>query len=184
MKADNEQLSALIDNEVADESILDELITDEQQQALFSRYSLISDVMRDEFNEQLFDIDISQKVMAEINEHYSPASTKITSLDTSVNKTELQTKSNIISFVKRFGQYAIAASVAGVVVVTTLVTSPSVVENSDSGLEVLNTVPFGGAVTPVSLEASHQYSQQAVKEHNERLEALLKDHQLQLQTTP
>lgn len=182
MKADNEQLSALIDNEVVDEQLLDELITNEMQQAKFSRYYLIGDVMRDEVAEPLLNIDVSQKVMAEIKAQAPLA--KVTRLDTSVNKTQSQENSNIISFAKRFGQYAIAASVAGVVVVTALMTSPSVVENSNSGLEVLNTVPLGGAVAPVSLQATHTQSKQMVKEHNERLEALLKDHQLQLQMQP
>lgn len=182
MKADNEQLSALIDNEVVDEPLLGELIANEMQQAKFSRYHLIGDVMRDEVAEPLLTIDISEKVMAEIKEQ--PPLAAVTRLDTSVNKTQPQKNSNIISFAKRFGQYAIAASVAGVVVMTTLMTSPSVVENSDNGLEVLNTVPLGGAVAPVSLQATQTQSKQAIKERNDRLEALLKDHQLQLQMQP
>ena len=188
MKVKSEQLSALIDNEivdheVVDEQLLDELIADELQQAKFSRYHLIGDVIRGEVSEPFINIDVSQKVMAEIKEQ-SP-SAKVMRLDTSVNKVQSPENSNIISFVKRFGQYAVAASVAGVVVVATLVTSPPAIENSDAGLEVLNTVPFGGAVAPVSLQATkYKQSKQAIKEHNERLEALLKDHQLQLQTQP
>ena len=171
MKANNEQLSALIDNEVVEDTLLDTLITDEQQQAQFSRYHLIGDVMRDV---PVLDIDISQKVMFEINKEHVTLTTK----DDHLKK--VKPESNIVSFVKRFGQYAIAASVAGLVVVTSLVSS--VGEKAHPGLEVLNTVPFGAA-TPVSLETPQQ-SQQAIKERNERLEALLKDHQLQLQTQP
>jgi len=182
MKVDNEKLSALIDNEVVDEALLDKLITNELQQAKFSRYQLIGDVMRSEVGEPFLNCDISQKVMAEIKEQSSPE--KITRLDTSADKVQSPENSNIISFVKRFGQYAIAASVAGVVVVTSLVTSPSVVESGDGTLEVLNTVPFGGSVAPVSLQAAHKQSKKVAKEHNERLEALLKDHQLQLQIQP
>ncbi len=182
MKENNEQLSAIIDHEVVDKQLLDELIANEAQQAQFSRYHLIGDVMRGEAADQFLNIDISQKVMAEINRQ--PRSAQVSTLDTSVNTTEAQKDSNIISFVKRFSQYAIAASVAGVVVLTSLVTSQPAVENSNRGLEVLNTVPFGGAVAPVSLQATHKQSKQAMKEHNERLEALLKDHQLQLQTQP
>jgi sigma-E factor negative regulatory protein RseA len=182
MKSDNEQLSALIDNEIINDPLLDELIINEQQQEQFSRYHLIGDAIRGEIDDQLFNIDISQKVMDKIK-HQSPSAT-ITNLDTLVDKSPVQEKSNIISFVKRFGQYAIAASVAGVVVVTSLVTSPSVVENSDPGIEVLSTVPFGGGVTPVSLQTTQTPSKEALKERNERLEALLKDHQLQLQTQP
>lgn len=182
MQADNEQLSALIDNEVVDKPLVDELITDEMQQTKFARYHLIGDVMRGEVADPLINIDISEKVMAAIKEQAPLA--EVTRLDTSVNKTQSSKNSNIVSFMQRFGQYAIAASVAGVVVITTLMTSPSVVENNDTGLEVLNTVPLGGAVTPVSLQANNSKSKQTIKEHNERLEALLKDHQLQLQLQP
>ena len=110
MKEKNEQLSAIIDNEVVDEQLLDELITNELQQAQFSRYHLIGDVMRDEVADQFLNIDISQQVMAEINK--SPQIAQVSTLDTSVNKTETQNKNNVVSFVKRFSQYAIAASVA------------------------------------------------------------------------
>ncbi len=182
MQADNEQLSALIDNEVVDEALIDELITDKMQQTQFARYHLIGDVMRGEVAAPLIDLDISEKVMAAIKEQTPLAA--VTRLDTAANKMPSAQKANIFSFMHRFGQYAIAASVAGVVVLTTLMTSPSVVDNSDTGLEVLNTVPLGGAVTPVSLQATNNKSKQAIKEHNERLEALLKDHQLQLQLQP
>ncbi len=182
MQTDNEQLSALIDNEVVDKPLVDELIIDKMQQTKFARYHLIGDVMRDEVAEPLIDIDISEKVMAAIKAQAPSA--EVTKLDTAVNKMPSAKRTNIVSLMHRFGQYAIAASVAGVVVVTTLMTSPSVVENNDTGLEVLSTVPLGGAVTPVSLQANNSKSKQALKEHNERLEALLKDHQLQLQLQP
>lgn len=181
MKSDNKQLSAIIDNDINDELLLDELINNEQQQAQFYRYNLIGDVIRGESDAPLLGDDFSQKVMAEINAQ--PVTATITELDTSVNKESVQEKSNVIPFVKRFGQYAIAASVAGVVVVASLMTSPPVVENNTAKLEVLNTVPFGGA-TPVSLETQQNQSKQMIKERSERLEALLKDHQLQLQTQP
>lgn len=181
MKENNEQLSAIIDHEVVDDKLLDALIADDQQQALFSRYQLIGDVMRGELAEHALNIDISQQVMAELNQE---PSAKVLPFATGADKAVKLKNNNVLSFVKRFGQYAIAASVAGVVVLTSLVTSQSGTENNNAGLEVLNTVPFGGAVAPVSLQATPLQSKQAIEAHNERLEALLKDHQLQLQTRP
>lgn len=182
MKKNNEQLSALIDHEVSDIHLLAELIANEQQQKQFSRYHLIGDVMRGDLSDQFINIDISQQVMAQINRQSSSA--QVIKLDTSVSKAETKEGANILSFTKRFSQYAIAASVAGVMVLTSLVTSQPAVENSNLGLEVLNTVPFGGAVAPVSLQAPQMQSEQAIKARNERLDALLKDHQLQLQIQP
>ncbi len=183
MKENNEQLSAIIDNEIIDDQLLSELMANEKQQEQFSRYQLIGDVMRGEAADQFLNIDVSQSVMAEISQAQPTA--QVTRLDTSTNKHEAPAnQNNVISFVKRFGQYAIAASVAGVVVLTNLVTSQPGVENNNSGIEVLNTVPFGGAVTPVSLQTNQKQLKESIKQRNERLEALLKDHQLQLQTQP
>ena len=180
MKEMNKQISAMIDDQLVDETSLDELLDNEECQATFSRYHLIGDVMRDEVSEQLLNIDISEQIMAKLE--VQPISAPLAVVDTSLIKTE-QPANNVLSFAKRFGQYAIAASVAGVVVVSSLMTSQPMVENNSNGLEVLKTVPFGGA-TPVSLQATQKQSQQAVKDRNERLDALLKDHQLQLQIQP
>ncbi|WP_019616420.1 sigma-E factor negative regulatory protein [Psychromonas ossibalaenae] len=184
MKENNEQLSAIFDNEIIDDQLLSELMANEKQQEQFSRYQLIGDVMRGDAADQSLNIDVSQSIMAEISQ--VQVVPQVTQLDTSVNKdkTQQNKNSNVISFVKRFGQYAIAASVAGVVVLTNLVTSQPGVENNNSGIEVLNTVPFGGAVTPVSLQTNQKQLKESIKQRNERLEALLKDHQLQLQTQP
>jgi len=177
----NEQISAMIDDQLVDEQLLDELLDNEECQATFSRYHLIGDVMRDEVSEQLLNIDISEQLMAKLEEQ--PIAAPLAVVDTSVNETTKQPENNVLSFSKRFGQYAIAATVAGVVVVSSLMTSQPMFENNSNGLEVLKTVPFGGA-TPVSLQATQKQSLQTVKERNERLDALLKDHQLQLQIQP
>ncbi|PKG38169.1 sigma-E factor negative regulatory protein [Psychromonas sp. Urea-02u-13] len=171
----NEQLSSLIDNENVESKSLDALIHDKEQQDVFSRYHLIGDVMR---NETALNIDISELVMAEIAQQPSLATV------TPITATVVSEKSdnNVVSFMKRFGQYAIAASVAGVVVMTSFITSQPTLENN--GIEVLNTVPFGGGVSPVSLQANKGQSKQALQDRHERLEALLKDHQLQLQVQP
>lgn len=177
MKENNEQLSAIIDDEAINNALVDELILDEQQQSQFSRYHLIGDVMRGQDNKFLH-VDISANVMAEIN---AQNATQIKSSNERVNS---QQANNVISFRKRFAQYAIAASVTGVVVLTSLMNANPEKESHLNRIEVLNTVPFGGGVAPVSLQAKRKHSPQEIKKYNERLEALLQDHQLQLQTKP
>jgi sigma-E factor negative regulatory protein RseA len=172
----NEKLSSLIDNENVERKSLDALIHDQEQQKVFSRYQLIGDVMR---NEAVLNIDISDQIMAEIAKEQDLATvTQIIE-----DPVELKTNNNVIPFMKRFGQYAIAASVAGVVVMTSFLTSQPATENN-SGIEVLNTIPFGGGASPVSLQTNKEQTKQALQERHERLEALLKDHQLQLQIQP
>lgn len=181
MKDVNEKLSAIVDNEFIDEKLIDELLINKDKQDQFSRYHLIGDVMRGDLTDQLVNFDISQQVMAEINK--SAKTTPVDEFDRSPDTATQESGNNVISFFKRFGQYAIAASVAGVVVLASLVTSEPTFENNSAGLEVLKTVPLGAA-NPVSLQTTKKRSQQEVKKHNNRLEALLNDHQLQLQTQP
>jgi sigma-E factor negative regulatory protein RseA len=181
MKNVNEKLSAIVDNESIDQELIDELLINKDKQDQFSRYHLIGDVMRGELTDQFVNLDLSQQIMAEIkNQAVTPAAADF---EASNEIPTAKTENNVISFVRRFGQYAIAASVAGVVVLASLVTSEPTFENNNSGLEVLKTVPLGAA-SPVSLQATKKQSPQEIKEHNERLEALLNDHQLQLQTQP
>lgn len=177
MKENNEQLSAMIDDEAINNALVDELILDEQQQSVFSRYHLIGDVMRGQ-DSNFSHMDISASVMAEID---AQNSSQDKSHSESVSSPQTN---NVISFRKRFAQYAIAASVTGVVVLTSLMNTGPERESNLNRIEVLNTVPFGGGVAPVSLQAKRKHSPQEIKKYNERLEALLQDHQLQLQTQP
>jgi len=181
MKDVNEQLSAIVDNEFIDQKLIDDLLMNKDKQDQFCRYNLIGDVMRGDVTDQFVNFDISQQVMAEIQKQ--PVTAPVVDLGADAGTATPASENNVVSFVKRFGQYAIAASVAGVVVLASLVTSEPSFENNSAGLEVLKTVPMGAA-NPVSLQANKKQSQQEIKEHNERLEALLNDHQLQLQTQP
>lgn len=175
MKEYSQQLSSLIDNELDDEKIIDSILDNDVLQKQFSRYHLMGDVLRDESNDIDLRVNVVDNVMATIANETQD--NKIVPIDASV------TDSNVVPFMKRFGQYAIAASVAGVVIVSSLMVNQNTVTDP-SITPVLSTVPFGGAAAPVSLQATPSQINNDIKERNERLEALLKDHQLQLQTQP
>ncbi|KPU82310.1 anti sigma-E protein RseA [Psychromonas sp. PRT-SC03] len=177
MNEHNEQLSALIDNELDNTQILDALVQSTEQQDTFSRYHLIGDIMRAETPNILLDLDISASILTQINREKLSVQAKLDSVSP-------PQKNNVFKFTKRFGQYAIAASVAGVVVLASLMTSQSNDGNNNAGLEILSTVPFGGSASPVSLSTQPQESPKLIQERNEHLEALLKDHQLQIQIQP
>jgi len=176
MKEYSQDISSLIDNESNDKMVVDHILEDVVLQEQFSRYQLMGDIIRDESEGLDLRIDITDSVMAAIVNESQDA--KIIPFAT----TE-KTENNVVPFMKRFGQYAIAASVAGVVVVSSLMINQSSVTDP-SVTPVLNTVPFGGAATPVSLQATPLQTKKDIKERNEHLEALLKDHQLQLQVQP
>ena len=176
MKAYSEQISSLIDNELDDKTLINDILDDAELQQQFSRFQLIGDIMRDDCNHSDFRVDITDKVMAAIvNEKQDDNVIAFASKANLVN--------NVSSFMKRYGQYAIAASVAGVVVVSSLMVNQNAVIDP-SVLPVLNTVPFSGSAAPVSLQVAPSTSKKTIKKHNEHLEALLKDHQLQLQMQP
>jgi len=178
MKLNNEELSAIVDDEAVNEALIDQLIIDQKEQATFSRYHLIGEAIRNDADAPFIHLDISQQVMDGISSEQEFKNVE------NVDFLVKNEKNNVISLVKRFGQYAIAASVAGIVVVATTVNSPQTESTKSSPIEVLNTVPFGGSASPVSLEASKKQSEEFLKERYDRFDALLKDHQLQLQTQP
>ncbi len=176
MKEYSQDISTLIDNELHDDMVIKHILDDTESQKQFSRYQLIGDVMRDESEGLDLRIDITDSVMAAIvNETQDNKIAPIA--------TPEKAESNVVPFMKRFGQYAIAASVAGVVVVSSLMINQNAATDP-SVTPVLNTVPFGGAAAPVSLQATPVQTKSDIKERNEHLEALLKDHQLQLQVQP
>ena len=86
---------------------------------------------------------------------------------------------NVVIFAKRFSQYAIAASVAGVVVMGSMLTSQQVTEHPAN--TTLNTVPFGGVSSPVSLKTQQAMTEKSKAARYEHFEKLLQDHSLQLQ---
>lgn len=168
--ATNESTSVVFDNEAESSLSLDSLILDEDQQSLFSRYQLIEDVMRDNISEHTIDIDITQQVMQQVA---LQKPLKIVSKKASK-------VSNVVSFMKQFSQYAIAASVAGVVVIGSMLTSQEATK--DTSLTPLSTVPFGGTSTPVSLKTQQPSADKKAKaDRYEYFEKLLQDHSLQLQ---
>ena len=177
MKEYSQDLSSLIDNELGDKEVINTVLEDAALQKQFSRYQLIGDVLRDESNGLDLRMDVTDSVMAAI------ANEKQDDYVVPLSAAPEPEKSNVVPFMKRFGQYAIAASVAGVVVVSSLMVNQSSATDP-SVTPVLNTVPFGGAAAPVSLQATPLQTKSDIKERNERVEALLKDHQLQLQTQP
>ena len=176
MKKHSQDLSSLMDNELDDKMLINEILDDAELQQQFSRYQLMGDIIRNDGNDFDLRLDITDSVMAAIaNEKVEQNIVPL--------KAKAKPQTNVISFMKRFGQYAVAASVAGVVVVSSLMTNQSAITESNT-TPVLSTVPFTGSAAPVSLQVGPSKTKSAIKEHNERLEALLKDHQLQLQIQP
>ena len=172
-----ETVSSLVDNYQISDDVFDSVIKDNHMSETWQRYHLIGDSMRDELPSEL-NADLAASIANAIAEE--PTVLAPTSKP-SVSET---VKNKVIQFARPFGQMAIAASAAGLMVIgvqqnvaqdETLVPSP-----------VVQTVPFGGVAEPVSLnyqQNNRVTKQQAMIEQQRRLQALLQDHKQQLKFT-
>ncbi|MDX7827546.1 RseA family anti-sigma factor [Aeromonas caviae] len=183
--ANKEQLSALMDGDLSEIEVLNELGTDPALQDTWSRYHLIGDAMRGDLPVNL-QLDLSDSIMLALEDEPAILAPK----PTQPAAPQVQPAGKVIPFVRRFGQqvgqYAIAASVAAAVIFGVqqyqgkdgVPTSP-----------VLNTIPVGGSAAPVSVHYPQDgsrtgvrqqgLSEQQMQEQRERINAFLRDHQLQ-----
>ncbi|WP_323880287.1 sigma-E factor negative regulatory protein [Aeromonas caviae] len=183
--ANKEQLSALMDGDLSEIEVLNELGTDPALQDTWSRYHLIGDAMRGDLPVNL-QLDLSDSIMLALEDEPAILAPKPAQPAAS----QVQPAGKVIPFVRRFGQqvgqYAIAASVAAAVIFGVqqyqgkdgVPTSP-----------VLNTIPVGGSAAPVSVHYPQDgsrtgvrqqgLSEQQMQEQRERINAFLRDHQLQ-----
>jgi len=183
--ANKEQLSALMDGDLSEIEVLKELGTDPALQDTWARYHLIGDAMRGDLPVNL-QLDLSDSIMLALEDEPAILAPK----PAQPAAPQVQPAGKVIPFVRRFGQqvgqYAIAASVAAAVIFGVqqyqgkdgVPTSP-----------VLNTIPVGGSAAPVSVHYPQDgsrtgvrqqgLSEQQMQEQRERINAFLRDHQLQ-----
>lgn len=174
-KSGHEWVSAIVDGEM-DKKEIAELSADDASHAKWRNYHLIGDAMRNELPQSI-NLDLSSKIAAAI-EQESPLNT--------INLQEKKTAktSKVIPFVRHWGQYAIAASVALVAIVG--VQNYRLSETTDlPPLPVLDTRPLVGNVSPVSLNTGpvqnfqKMDSNEQLSEQRRRLNVYIQDHLLQ-----
>jgi sigma-E factor negative regulatory protein RseA len=169
-----ETVSSLVDNHQLTDVDINEVVKDNHLSATWDRYHLIGDVMRNDVPEAL-QLDLSNKISNAIAE-------EPTVLSPAPAKPLIEVvKAKIIQFSKPFGQLAIAASAAGLMVLgvqqnvadtDTIMPSP-----------VASTSPLAGFAAPVSynVQQPNVLSQkQAYIEQQRRFQALLSDHKQQI----
>ena len=172
-----ETVSSLVDNYQTNDDVFDELVKDNHMSETWQRYHMIGDAMRDELPHSL-NTDLSASIANAIAEEPTVlAPIAKPSLTESV-------KAKVVQFSKPFGQVAIAASAAGLMVIGV---QQNVAENDTLVPNpIVQTVPFGGIAEPVSLNYQQNdrvSKQQAMVEQQRRFQALLQDHKQQLKFT-
>ncbi|WP_421223577.1 sigma-E factor negative regulatory protein [Aeromonas sp. 602293] len=189
--ANKEQISALMDGDLSDAEVLNELEMDSDLQATWGRYHLIGDAMRGDLPVNL-QLDLSDSIMAALEDEptiLAPKPVETASVVQPVVAPIKTDSNNVVPLFRRvgqqLGQYAIAASVAAAVIfgVQQYQGQDGVPNNP-----VLNTIPIGGSAAPVSVHYPQQdgararqqgLTEQQMQEQRERINAFLRDHQLQ-----
>ena len=182
--ANQEQLSALMDGDLSDVEVLNELGTDPALQDTWARYHLIGDAMRGDLPVNL-QLDLSDSIMLALEDEPTILAPKpVQPATPQVHTAKVLPLLRRVS--QQVGQYAIAASVAAAVIF-----GVQQYQGQDGmpANPVLNTIPVGGSATPVSVHYPQDgnrattrqqgLNEQQMQEQRERINAFLRDHQLQ-----
>lgn len=170
-----ENVSSVVDSYQQADELFDEILNDSHLSATWQRYHLMGDIMRGETSD-VINFDLSSTIASAIAEEPTILAPRAN------NNVVEKLKAKVVQFAKPFGQMAIAASAAGLMVM-------GVQQNSaDSDVllpatQVVKTMPFGGIAEPVSLnfqQTSRTSEKQAFIEQQRRFQALLSDHHQQV----
>ena len=170
-----ETVSSVVDSYQPNDEIIEGLLNDAHLSATWDRYHLMGDVMRGETSD-VINLDLSSEIAAAIADEPTVLAPRTS------NNLAAKFKAKVVHLAKPFGQMAIAASAAGLMVM-------GVQQNSaDNNVilpesQVVKTMPFGGIAEPVSLnfqQTSRTNEKQAFVEQQRRFQALLSDHQQQI----
>ena len=175
-----EQLSAWMDDASADVKTLHALLEDRGLQASYSRYRLIGDVMRGDVRGPV-QVDLASRIALALDDEPTVLAPK-------AKRGSLWSRRlapSIKPFMRQSAQWAVAASVAAIAVVSVQHVNQAASTDPTAPVSVLTTRPIGGVAAPVSLSTapvptSSAAAQAAAMEQRARLNAYLKDHQQQV----
>jgi sigma-E factor negative regulatory protein RseA len=170
-----ETVSSCVDNFQHNENAFDEIINDEHLSTTWNRYHLIGDVLRND-TPDILQLDLSNEIAKAIADEPTVLAPKTN------NVLMLKLKAKVVEFAKPFGQLAIAASAAGLMV---LGVQSNVEQNNETILpsQIVKTIPMAGIAEPVSLNFQQPdlaTQKQAFIEQQRRFHALLSDHRQQI----
>lgn len=179
----NEHLSALVDGEDIDGSVLDSMLQNDAEKAQFQRYQLASAIIRDDAKPGMA-MDISAAVAAQVGQE-AVHQTK----QNRVVANRWWSKAANDSWWRPAASFAVAASVALVTVVGVqnyqLSPEQSGAEDIPAASPVFETAPLSGVGSPVSFNAvqeapSIQQNQQG-SDQRRHIQSFFVDHQQQTQ---
>ncbi|OBT17348.1 anti-sigma E factor [Vibrio sp. UCD-FRSSP16_10] len=194
--SNKEKISALMDGESVDLSLISEIETETDAQQTWQNYHLIGDVMRGDAP-QGADWDIASRVaLALEDEPVHSGHTQESSTQSSNVQPMLETqpspataKKGLPQWLTQFGQVAVAACVSFAVILGVQQYGGSVDGSPVAEtLPVLQTIPMSGSAEPVSLtrdsvrakSESLTPQDEKMAEQRRRINTVLQDYELQL----
>ncbi|KDM92633.1 RseA family anti-sigma factor [Photobacterium galatheae] len=196
--ADKEKISALLDGEDVDQSVINQLLVDDAAKQSWQAYHLMSDVLHGEAPGQpRWDI-AGQVAMALEDEPAHSLSgnndngqnDNVVSMPQTEQPRPQQARRSMPAWLTQFGQVAVAASVSLAVIIGVQQYNggeeATFASDAKRDVPVLQTIPFAGTAEPVSLTRdsvrSHAESpsEAQLMEQRRRINAMLQDYELQL----
>jgi len=178
-----ETVSSCVDNyqqnDAAFDDNFDEICKDSHLSDTWERYHLMGDIIRNDVPASL-QFDLSAQIAAAIDSEPTILAPKVAAIKSNSFVKEL--RGRVVQFAKPFGQIAIAASAAGIMVLSVQQTN---VAKNDTNVpqQIIQTNPFGGSAEPVSFnyqQADRKSQKQAYIQQQRRFQALLSDHHQQI----
>lgn len=184
-----EQLSALMDGEALDQSLLTELSKDAELQASWERYHLVRDTLRGDLG-QVVHFDISAKVAEAIAAEPVSASTVTPLIVEEQPEPSRWRKMGFFSKTGGWGAQLAQVGVAACVSMAVIVGVQHYNHGGDAAISdsqdtpAFNTLPMMGKASPVSLGVpgdmfENSSSTGQVQEQRARINAMLQDYELQ-----
>ncbi|WP_297479475.1 RseA family anti-sigma factor [uncultured Photobacterium sp.] len=192
--ADKEKISALLDGEDLDQSIINALTVDKDSEQSWYDFSLIGDVMRGDAP-QCIEWNIAGNVALALEAEPAHTGAVIAHIEmvtqpmiTEEQPTPFKAKRTLPAWLSQFGQVAVAACVSLAVIVGVQQydgNGNNFTTATSNDVPVLQTIPFTGKAEPVSLNTSmvdnnQTPSESQLMEQRRRINSMLQDYELQL----
>ncbi|WP_232568905.1 RseA family anti-sigma factor [Photobacterium iliopiscarium] len=192
--ADKEKISALLDGEDLDQSIINALTVDKNSEQSWHDFNLIGDVMRGDAP-QCKEWNIAGNVALALEAESAHTGAVITHIEavaqpmiTEEQPTPFKAKRTLPVWLSQFGQVAVAACVSLAVIVGVQQydgNGSNLTATTSNDVPVLQTIPFTGKAEPVSLNTSmvdnnQTPSESQLMEQRRRINSMLQDYELQL----
>ncbi|MDN4500867.1 RseA family anti-sigma factor [Alteromonadaceae bacterium BrNp21-10] len=169
----NESLSAFVDGELLDNTMISGVMQDSELSQKWQRYHLVRDVMRKELPAEM-DFDIAANVAKALE-------LEPTILAPKNSWRDLPVVAQVIPLVRNAGQFAVAASVAAAVIFgVQQFNQPLEVDTPNSSVLPLSNFGVQGGLSPVSLQQSRALPAENAIDQRRRVVSFLTDHQQQM----